>query len=365
MTDPELPLDGLEPGEPHPCRLAVPLRFLSVFAGELAFLVFVRRALAVAVVGLVVEDEDPLHAHELGHDAAQHLSLALAGRDPGPASLEERAPSLGEGKPLAKHEGVVVRDDDLRLAEICEHVVRDELAALVVAVRIVRLKDAQSVSDGEPRGDDEEPSREPGASRSAHRVDRLPGDEHGHDGGLARARRELQGHSREPRVRLLARDLEPFDEWTRLAPEARCDFGEPDGGLDGLDLAEEGPDPGEFVSAPVLEQACRLRRHLPLSGIRDRSPLVHASPKAVDELHELVLLALGRELSGFLVEDDLTLALLLRPRDGAQEQCVSPFVADLARGLARRIKFPVPGRVLVRRVEDGLFEEGVGHASGA
>ena len=99
--------------------------------------------------------------------------------------------------------------------------------------------------------------------------------------------------------------------------------------------------------------------------MRDRSPLVHASAKAVDELHQLVLLALGRELARFLVEDDLTLALLLRPRDGAQERCASPFVADLAGWLAARVEFPVPGRVLVRGVRDGLFEEGVAHVSGA
>jgi len=38
-------------------------------------------------------------------------------------------------------------------------------------------------------------------------------------------------------------------------PSWGADFGEPDGGFDGFDLAEEGADAAELVAAPVLEEA--------------------------------------------------------------------------------------------------------------
>ncbi len=41
------------------------------------FFVRVPRLLAVAVVRLVVEDEDVLHAHQVGHDALEHLAFGL------------------------------------------------------------------------------------------------------------------------------------------------------------------------------------------------------------------------------------------------------------------------------------------------
>ena len=47
--------------------------------------------------------------------------------------------------------------------------------------------------------------------------------------------------------------------------EVRRDLGEPDRGLDRLDLAEERPDAAELVVPPVLEQARGLGRHLPLA----------------------------------------------------------------------------------------------------
>ena len=72
------------------------------------------RLLAVAVVRLVVEHQDVLHAHQLGHDALEHLAFGLqrvAARRP--AALEQRAAALRQLHPLAQLEGVVVGDDDL------------------------------------------------------------------------------------------------------------------------------------------------------------------------------------------------------------------------------------------------------------
>ena len=87
------------------------------------------RLLAVAVVRLVVEDEDVLHAHQVGHDALDHLAFGLqrvqllAGRP-----CEQRAAALGQLDPLAQLEGVVVGDDDLGPVHVVQHVARDELA---------------------------------------------------------------------------------------------------------------------------------------------------------------------------------------------------------------------------------------------
>ena len=60
---------------------------------------------------------------------------------------------------------------------------------------------------------------------------------------------------------------EVFQEALAGFAEFRRDLGQPDGGFDGFDLAEEGPDAVEVVMPPVLEQACGFRRYLPV--VRD------------------------------------------------------------------------------------------------
>ena len=53
---------------------------------------------------------------------------------------------------------------------------------------------------------------------------------------------------------------------SRLPPlDLRRDLGQPDRRFDRLDLAEERADAAELVMPPVLEQARRLRRDLPLA----------------------------------------------------------------------------------------------------
>ena len=83
----------------------------------------------------------------------------------------------------------------------------------------------------------------------------------------------------------------------------RRDLGQPDGRLDRLDLAEERADAAELVMPPVLEQARRLRRDLPLVGIRQCPPLVHVLAHLVDDRGGVVLLLLRREALA-LVEDE-------------------------------------------------------------
>jgi hypothetical protein len=51
-------------------------------------LFFVSRLLAVAVVRLVVENQDVLHPHQLGHDPLQRLSFRFPSRQGLSAALE-------------------------------------------------------------------------------------------------------------------------------------------------------------------------------------------------------------------------------------------------------------------------------------
>ena len=121
-------------------------------------------------------------------------------------------PPLRELDPLAQLEGVVVGDDDLGPVDVVEHVAGHQLAARVVAVRVVRLEHAQAVLDREPGRDDEEAAREALALRPAHGVDRLPGDQHRHDGRLARAGGELQREPHQLRVGVVVRVRQVLEE---------------------------------------------------------------------------------------------------------------------------------------------------------
>jgi hypothetical protein len=69
------------------------------------------------------------------------------------------------------------------------------LARAVVAVRVVRLQNAQAIADSQAGCDDEKSASEMFAAGPTNGVERLPGDQHRHDGRLSRTRGEFQ---REP-----------------------------------------------------------------------------------------------------------------------------------------------------------------------
>ena len=242
-----------------------------------------------------------------------------------------------------------------------EHVGRHQLAALVVAVRVVRLEHPQAVADGDARGDHQESAREPPAAGAAHRVDGLPRDEHGHDRGLAGAGRELEREACEAGVRLLVGGREMIEESSAFVAETRRDFGQPDRSLRRFDLAEEGPDVGEAVAAPVLQEPSRFGCHPPPARVRNGPPRIDLAPESVDDLHQLVLLAVCLQRLRRLVEVHLALSTLPGLRNRGDERHAPAAVEDAARGLAALVELPVPGRVVVGRVEDGLVEEAVAH----
>ena len=75
-ADAELAVDRLQAGNPQAGGFVVLFGFLLVVALQ-RLVVRVVRLLAVAVVRLVVDDEDVLHAHQVGHDALEHLAFGL------------------------------------------------------------------------------------------------------------------------------------------------------------------------------------------------------------------------------------------------------------------------------------------------
>ena len=155
---------------------------------------------------------------------------------------------------------MVVRDDHARPLHVRQHVARNEFAAAVVALRVFRQEDTEAVPDRDPGRHDQEAAREVPAAGTADRVHRLPGDQHGHDRGLAGAGRHLEGNPEEfgvcDGVRVVEMVPEAAQPWRQIRPripERPGDLHQPDRGLGRLDLAEERTEVRELVAAPVAE----------------------------------------------------------------------------------------------------------------
>ncbi len=136
------------------------------------------------------------------------------------------------------------------------------------------------------------------ARRVPRCVDGLPGDEDGHDGGLAGAGSEFQ---REPH-QLRVGDSVGRREMVKQALAVLglgCDLSQSDRGSHCPHLAEERTDTAEPVIAPVLKNAGRLRSDLPLIGIGQGTPCVHMTVDFIDD-RLVVLLLFGRKPLAFV-----------------------------------------------------------------
>ena len=226
------------------------------------------------MVRFVVEDHDVAHPQEFGNDPLQHLPFRLLGLDGLSAPLKQSATAPGQFDPISQFEGMEVGDDDPRLLKIRQHVVRDQLAALVVAVGVIGLEDAKAVLDGDARSHHQKAIREALALGMPNRIDGLPGDQHRHHRGFACAGRQLERQAGQPGIGVIVDVFEVFQETTaKLAFPGRY-LGKPDGRFDRFDLTEEGPDVTEWVVSPVLKEAGRYRGYLPLVGVGDLSPVI-------------------------------------------------------------------------------------------
>ena len=145
--DADLVADGFETRDPDPGFLVPLLGFGAIFALERLGLAV--GLAAVAVMGLVVDDDDVPLAAEFPADAVDHLGRGLV--EVGAENLLGQLVRLDQ---LADLEGVEVGDEDLRPAELPDQVGRDEVAEPVVVLGVVGQEHPKPVADRDARGDD-------------------------------------------------------------------------------------------------------------------------------------------------------------------------------------------------------------------
>lgn len=133
-----LALQGLDTGNPQPCRLVVLFRLLPILCCKPLFFT-VACFFAIAVMRLVVDNNDILHAEQIFARALQHFAFGFFGNQffvapPG----QNRFANLIRIEPPAPTQSMKIGDDDLRLAHLGQHLLRHEMAACVVTLRIGR-----------------------------------------------------------------------------------------------------------------------------------------------------------------------------------------------------------------------------------
>ena len=249
------------------------------------------------------------------------------------------------------------------LADVGDEVRGDEFARRVVAFRVLGLQHAQPVADGDAGRDDEKTPAEPAAARRAHRVGRVPGDQHRHDGGLAGPGRHLHRQAEEFRVGCGVAGFEMGADRAVLRSAGR-DL-EPDDRLDRLDLAKERADARKLMRAPVGEKPRRGRGDAPVRRIGQSAPARDVVADFVDDRSRIVFL-LSRRTIVPVAESQGALGcaprLHSRHGDGRDDLRPSP---SFDRGDVERLPVVVQrmmkARRLVRAVQDWLFEKRGGH----
>ena len=251
---------------------------------------------------LVVDHDDVLFRAQLATHAAHHL-VGGFGKGARLAPGQNRLGQFAGRDLLAQCEGVKVGNENFGLAQSRHLVSGQDVALAVVVLRIVRQEHPQPITDGNAGGDDEKGVAETGILRICGLVQRVPGNEHGHDDGLAGTGRHLQRDARQAGVGLIVglaqRILDPG-----VAGPAR-DLGEVDDGFQRLDLAEK-----ELLFAvgvcPVGQQPGGRGRDARIA------PLPPQGDAAADVVDELIFL--NALLNPFGIKRELP-ALFPRPGD--------------------------------------------------
>jgi hypothetical protein len=135
------------------------------------------------------------------------------------------------------------------------------------------------IADGDAGRDDQEGVREAGVLGIGALVERVPGDEHGHDNGLAGAGGHLECCARQAGIRrVVSLAYCVFDPGVAVF---LCDLGDVDGGFKSFVLAEE-----KFLLTvgigPIGNQACGSWSHA------DVAALAPQRDAAADVVHQLV-----------------------------------------------------------------------------
>src|SRR5438552_13438679 len=104
---------------------------------------------------------------------------------------------------------------------------------------------------------------------------------------------KLQGQTHQFRIRGAVGIGEVFQKPLARLAQLGSDLGQPDGGFHSFDLTKEGPNLGELVMTPVLEDTLGVGCDLPIVWIGETAPLVHVVAEFVDlSRSRLVLLLL-------------------------------------------------------------------------
>ena len=197
---------------------------------------------------------------------------------------------------------------------------------------------------------------------AAHRVEGLPGDEHGRDGGLARAGGEFQRQAGKLRIRIVAGIGKMLEKALAGFAELRRHLGQPDRRFDRFHLAEEGAHARELMTPPMLQEACGFGSDQPLTR-RKLPPLIHVLANFVDDGSWIILLS-ARGKAVVVGKDDVLLlgpGAAAGPGNRGDELCATAAIGDRLGGLALSVQFPVPRGILVRRVQNRTFKKSISH----
>lgn len=248
---------------------------------------------------------------------------------------------------------MVVGNDDPGLVELRHHVTGHEFARGVVRIGVVGLQDLQSVANGDARRHHQEAAGEPPGRRVAHGVDRLPGDDHGHHGGLAGTGGQLEREAQQLGVGLGVDGREVIEESPSLLADLGRHLGQPDHRLHRFHLAEERTHPAECVRSPMLQQTPGLGRDPPVVRVLEAAPAVNLFTQLVDERPDVVLLVRRRQAQPLIEHQGrLRLGLLPGLGDRGHERRLPPTGHLALRRLARFVQLPMPRRRRVRGVQN-------------
>ncbi len=345
----ELRLDRLDAAQPDPRLFLVLLCLRPLVGVEAAFRV--AGGWGVAVMGLVVEDDDVLRIPELAADPTDHLGRCLA--EALVVGVAHRQDLLRQARGLdlvVAQEGVEVRDQDVGRLEAIELVEADDVHRLVVVGGVVGEEHAKPITDRDAGRDDQEAIAEAAVLLVGGLVERLPGDEHRHEDGLAGAGCHLEGEARQAAVVggiLLADDIERLGVADLLGR-----LGQVDRGLGGLDLAEEEA-PLAILVLPVGQQLAGGRGHV---RVAEGAPAADRLADLVDDLVGLLAGQATERVHRHLGRD------LLRARDGDEELARAAARVLLAGHRPIRDRHEVLGRLDERRVDDRVVDRALGHA---
>ena len=276
-----------------------------------------------------------------------------------PATLEQRAASFGKLYAVTELEGVIVGDNDLGAVQVGQHILRDQFAALVMAIRIVGLQHTQTVLYCQTRRYNQETSGEVLAVWPAISVDRLPRNNHGHDCGFPRTGGQLQRHAHQFGICISVRILQMLQKSPAGRPHLMRNLSQPDSRLDGLDLAEERTDVVELVVTPVLQEVNGLWCYLPVVRIGQASPLFNVPTDLIDVRGRVILLRVSGDRLDFpewqrmLIGGRSASPWLRYRRD---ELRTATAFDDSLCWLALGIEFPVLSRLLVGGIQNRLLK---------